>query len=469
MAGYNIVVNKKETKPIRMEESDMDYNNNNENRYRFEIEAPQNAPAPQNTQGTGEYKRIRKMFIRIAAIVCAVSLLVGGGAGALIVHALRGNDAQTAQAVQEEEPAEESTEGRSLFPSSREDNTDKPAQNTEKNTTSRPAASGEILLYTADTNTKAMSTDEVVEKVEASVVAIVINYRQTATYGFQTYYRDAQAAGSGVIVSQDGYIVTNNHVISGAETITVTLSDGTAYEAELIGTDETTDLALIKIEATGLQAADIGSSEELKRGQTAIIIGNPLGYLEGSVSSGVISGLDRTLTFSDGTTIYHMIQTDASVNPGNSGGGLFNDRGQLVGIVSAKTSSTEIEGLGFAIPSEVFKDIINDLYTYGYVKGRPALGIATVSVTSPMEAMYYGLSRTGLYVQSFISSEVEANSELKIGDCIVAINGTEVSSNAEVLSLIAELEIGDTVEVGVYRDNEFITVKTTLIEQDENY
>jgi serine protease Do len=314
-----------------------------------------------------------------------------------------------------------------------------------------------------------MSTDEVVEKVEASVVAIVINYRQTATYGFQTYYRDAQAAGSGVIVSQDGYIVTNNHVISGAETITVTLSDGTAYEAELIGTDETTDLALIKIEATGLQAADIGSSEELKRGQTAIIIGNPLGYLEGSVSSGVNSGLDRTLTFSDGTTIYHMIQTDASVNPGNSGGGLFNDRGQLVGIVSAKTSSTEIEGLGFAIPSEVFKDIINDLYTYGYVKGRPALGIATVSVTSPMEAMYYGLSRTGLYVQSFISSEVEANSELKIGDCIVAINGTEVSSNAEVLSLIAELEIGDTVEVGVYRDNEFITVKTTLIEQDENY
>ena len=460
----------------------MDYNNNNNNeqRFSFQVEAPQE-PGIQirTTDSRSEYKRVRKMFIRIAAIVCAVSLLIGGGAGVLISGALKANNTAAAQA-QQEETYDGPTEKGIFIPNDK--NTGKQETGSQSETpkesagsaqtvpSTRPeSAPGQTLLYATDNGDKAMSTEEVVEKVEASVVAIVIDYRQTATYGFQTYYRNAQAAGSGVIVSQDGYIITNNHVIDGAETITVTLSDGTSYEAKLIGADDTTDLALIKIEATGLQPADIGDSETVKRGQTAIIIGNPLGYLEGSVSAGVISGLDRTLHFSDGSTIYHMIQTDASVNPGNSGGGLFNDRGQLIGIVSAKSSSTEIEGLGFAIPSEVFTDIVNDLFNYGYVKGRPALGITIVPVTSPMEAMYYGLSRTGLYVQSFISSEAEASSELQIGDCIVTVNGTEVSSNAEILSLISELKIGDTVEVGIYRNNEAMTVKSVLVEQDATY
>ncbi len=452
----------------------MDYNNNNENRFRFEIEAPQEPGIQFRAPDShSEYKRIRKMFIRIAAIVCAVSLLIGGGAGVLISGALKADKAPTA--IAEEETHDGPTEKGIFIPNEKNEKPEGETQQGDTKTTPtlpsvRPnAASGDTLLYTTDTDDKALTTEEVVEKVEASIVAIVIDYRQTAMYGFQTYYRNAKASGSGVIVSQDGYIVTNNHVIADAETITVTLSDGTAYEAKLIGADETTDLALIKIEATGLQPAVIGESETLKRGQTAIIIGNPLGYLEGSVSAGVISGLDRTLNFSDGSTIYHMIQTDASVNPGNSGGGLFNDRGQLVGIVSAKTSATSIEGLGFAIPSEVFKEIINDLYTYGYVKGRPALGVNIVPITSPMEAMYYGLSRTGLYVQGFVSDEVESKSELKIGDCIVSVNGTEVMSNAEILSLVSELKIGDTVEVGIYRDNEFMTVKTVLIEQDASY
>ena len=456
----------------------MDYNNNNnENRFRFEIEAPQQEPGIQfrTTDNHAEYKRIRKMFIRIAAVVCAVSLLVGGGVGVLVSGALKANNAPTADIEAQSETHDGPTEKGIFIPNEKNGKSEGETPKEDSGSAStlpatRPSVtSGDTLLYTTDTGTKAMTTEEVVEKVEASVVAIVINYRQSATYGFQTYYRTAQASGSGVIVSQDGYIVTNNHVVEDAETINVTLSDGSAYEAKLIGTDATTDLALIKIEASGLQPAEIGESETLKRGQTAIIIGNPLGYLEGSVSAGIISGLDRTLSFSDGSTIYHMIQTDASVNPGNSGGGLFNDRGQLIGIVSAKTSATSIEGLGFAIPSEVFKDIINDLYTYGYVKGRPALGVNIVPVTSAMEAMYYGLSRTGLYVQSFVTSEAESKSELQVGDCIVSVNGTEVLSNSEILSLVSELKIGDTVEVGIYRNNEFMTVKSTLIEQDASY
>lgn len=431
--------------------------NNNENRYQFNIEAPQTQPEsrPAAQEPNPEYRRIKKMIIRVAAVVCALSLLIGGGAGMLIGGALKsGNTA-------DQPLLSDGTE------TSKSDESD-----TDRAPTSganQQSDSADRLLYTSGGSANPLDVEDVVTLVENTVVAIVINYKETATYGFQTYYYDAQASGSGVIVSEDGYIVTNNHVIAGAETITVTLSDGTTYDAQLVAADDATDLALIKIEASGLQAAEIGSSADLAKGQTAVIIGNPLGYLDGSVSAGVISGLDRTLSFSDGTTLYHLIQTDASVNPGNSGGGLFNDRGQLVGIVTAKTSSTEVEGLGYAIPSDDFTGVINDLYTYGYVKGRPALGINTITVTNSMEAMYYGLSRTGIYVQSFVSKEAEEGSELRIGDCIVSINGFAVSNSSEILNILSEHEVGESVEIEVYRDGSLMKVSTTLVEQDANY
>lgn len=432
-------------------------NDMNENRYQFDIEAPQTPAAgqPAAPQDGHEYRRIKKMIIRVAAVVCAVSLLIGGGAGLLIGGTLKSGDSADQPLVSDDINTQNSDGS----------NTDK----TPQSGTNEQNSSADRLLYTSGGSSGSLDVEDIVTEVENTVVAIVINYRETATYGFQTYYYDAQASGSGVIVSEDGYIVTNNHVIAGAETITVTLAGGTTYDAQLVAADDATDLALIKIDASGLQAAEIGSSADLKKGQTAVIIGNPLGYLDGSVSTGVISGLNRTLSFSDGTTLYHLIQTDASVNPGNSGGGLFNDRGQLVGIVTAKTSSTEVEGLGYAIPSDDFTDVINDLYTYGYIKGRPALGINTINITNSMEAMYYGLGRTGIYVQSFVSKEAEEGSELRIGDCIVSINGIAVSNSNEILNILSEYEVGDSVEIEVYRDGSLLTVSSTLVEQDANY
>ncbi len=438
--------------------------NNNENRYQFNIEEPAHSSFPSQPAAPNsnqEYRRIKKMIIRVAAVVCALSLVIGGGAGILIGGAMKSGDS----ADQQLSSNEENSDNTGLLNA-----VDDPTENTTSpSDVDQSNGNADRLLYVSGGSTSALSVKDVVAQVENSVVAIVINYKETTTYGFQTFYYDAQASGSGVIVSDDGYIVTNNHVISGAETITVTLADGTTYDAQLVAADDSTDLALIKIDASGLQAAEIGSSAELTKGETAVIIGNPLGYLDGSVSAGVISGLDRTLSFSDGTTLYHLIQTDASVNPGNSGGGLFNDRGQLVGIVTAKTSSTEVEGLGYAIPSDDFADIINDLYNYGYVKGRPALGITTINITNSMEAMYYGLGRTGIYVQNFVSKEAEEGSELRIGDCIVSINGIAVSNSNEILNILSEHEVGDSVEVEVYRDGSLLTVSTTLVEQDANY
>ena len=201
----------------------------------------------------------------------------------------------------------------------------------------------------------------------------------------------------------------------------------------------------------------------------AIIIGNPLGYLDGSVSSGIISATGRTLDFSDGTTLHNLIQTDAAVNPGNSGGGLFDSHGALVGIVCAKSSSTEVEGLGFAIPVSTVRTVVQDLVDYGYVTGRPALGINAMEVHDAYTAMLNQLPRLGVYVTGFISSEAENGSGLQIGDCIVSINGVEVTSSDEILAAIYSLEVGDTVEVVVYRNSEMVTVQTTLVEQDENY
>lgn len=426
---------------------------NHENHYHFEIQEPAGISAEQTSQNTG-YSGIKKMIIRAVAIGCAASLLIGGGIGVLIGGSINKNTAQQSTA-DPNDSQENSNVFDNLIPDS--------GKNDEM------PSNADNLLYADNGSTKELSVEDVVAKAENSVVAIVINYKAEQTFGYQTFYYDAEASGSGVIVSEDGYIVTNNHVIAGAETITVTLADQTTHDAKLVAADDMTDLALIKIDAAGLPAAEIGSSANLVKGETAVIIGNPLGYLDGSVSAGVVSGLDRTLRFSDGTTLYHMIQTDASVNPGNSGGGLFNDRGQLIGIVTAKTSSTEVEGLGFAIPSDDFMEVINDLHAYGYVKGRPALGINTVTISSSMEAMYYGLPRTGVYVQGFLSSEVQASSELQIGDCIVSINGMAISNSSEILNILTEYNVGDTVEIEVYRSGELLTVKSTLIEQNADY
>ncbi len=268
-------------------------------------------------------------------------------------------------------------------------------------------------------------------------------------------------AGSGVIVSEDGFIVTNHHVIDGADTIIVRLTDGAKYEATLIGSDEQTDVAVLWIDAAGrdLTVAPLGASFDLVVGEDIIAIGNPLGSLGGTVTEGIVSATERTITIDH--VDMTLLQVSAPINPGNSGGGLFNMAGELVGIVNAKYSSEEIEGLSFAIPVDTAYDVILELIDHGYVKGRPALDATLVDVTNVQTALYYFGSRyTGVYIW-----ETNVN-DIKKGDLVLTVDGIEVTSMAEVQTVISGKGVGDTVELVVYRSStkKQVTVTLSLVE-----
>lgn len=309
-----------------------------------------------------------------------------------------------------------------------------------------------------------MSEQDIAEKLIPSVVCIQ-NYQITQQYGFmQTDSEGSEVSpageGSGIVFSEDGYIVTNAHVVDGATSLKVILSDGTTYEAELVGSDELTDLAVIKIDATGLQAAEFGSSEDLRVADQVMAIGNPGGYqLNSSVTIGYVSALNRAITNSSTGYTMEYIQTDAAINPGNSGGALVNQYGQVVGINSAKISATGYEGLGFAIPAETAQPVISDLIQYGYVKDRAMLGISGQFIDS-LTGRFYGLPQ-GEYVGALNSDEAQA-SGLQVGDVITSIDGTALESEAVLRSMINEKKPGDTVELEVYRPSTNNTLTITL-------
>ena len=307
----------------------------------------------------------------------------------------------------------------------------------------------------SDGTVSAMSDQDVAAKLTPSVVCIQ-NYQVTQNYGFmQTDTSDSSVSpaseGSGIIMSEDGYIITNAHVVEGATSLKVMTSDGETYEAQLVGSDTVTDLAVVKIDATGLTAAEFGSSEDLRVADKVMAIGNPGGHeLSSSVTIGYVSALNRAI--SNNTTGYTMeyIQTDAAINPGNSGGALINEYGQVVGINSAKISATGYEGLGFAIPIDTAQPIISDLIQYGYVKDRAVLGISGQFIDS-MTGRFYGLPQ-GEYVAQLNSSEAQA-SGLQVGDVITAIDGQQLDSESTLRSAILSKKPGDTVTLQVYRSS----------------
>ena len=305
----------------------------------------------------------------------------------------------------------------------------------------------------SDGTVSAMSDQDIAAKLTPSVVCIQ-NYQVTQNYGFmQTDTSDSSVSpaseGSGIIMSEDGYIITNAHVVEGATSLKVMTSDGETYEAQLIGSDTVTDLAVVKIDATGLTAAEFGSSKDLHVADKVMAIGNPGGHeLSSSVTIGYVSALNRAIA--NNTTGYTMeyIQTDAAINPGNSGGALINEYGQVVGINSAKISATGYEGLGFAIPIDTAQPIISDLIQYGYVKDRAVLGISGQFIDS-MTGRFYGLPQ-GEYVAQLNSSEAQA-SGLQVGDVITAIDGQQLDSESTLRSAILSKKPGDTVTLQVYR------------------
>lgn len=315
----------------------------------------------------------------------------------------------------------------------------------------------------SDSTVSAMSDQDIAAKLTPSVVCIQ-NYQVTQNYGFmQTDTSDSSVSpaseGSGIIMSEDGYIITNAHVVEGATSLKVMTSDGETYEAQLIGSDTVTDLAVVKINATGLTAAEFGSSEDLRVADKVMAIGNPGGHeLSSSVTIGYVSALNRAIA--NNTTGYTMeyIQTDAAINPGNSGGALINEYGQVVGINSAKISATGYEGLGFAIPIDTAQPIISDLIQYGYVKDRAVLGISGQFIDS-MTGRFYGLPQ-GEYVAQLNSSEAQA-SGLQVGDVITAIDNQQLDSESTLRSAILSKKPGDTVTLQVYRSS---TQQSTTVE-----
>lgn len=304
------------------------------------------------------------------------------------------------------------------------------------------------------------SASSVVKKAADSVVEITTESVVTGSFARQYI---AEGAGSGVIISEDGYIVTNNHVIEDARSITVTLRDGnTSYEAELIGTDADNDIALIKVDANGLSTATIGDSSNLAVGDYVVAIGNPLGELGGTVTDGIVSALAREVTIEEHNMT--LLQTNAQINPGNSGGGLFNANGELIGIVNAKQSATEIEGIGFAIPVNNVMNVIDDLKTYGYVTGKVDTGMEFVDVNSNETAFYYGVNKIGCYVLSVTSDSNADKAGFRSGDYINSVDGTAVATSAEINAVLDKKEVGDVVTFNITRNRKTMDIKLTLAE-----
>lgn len=321
----------------------------------------------------------------------------------------------------------------------------------------------QVALKTVDGKT-AMSDAEVYAANVNSVVSI--NVTGTNSNNFFGQPVQTASSGSGFILTTDGYIVTNYHVVEDAQTVKVTLYNGDEYDAQYVGGDEDYDIAVIKIEASGLQAVTLGDSEKLNVGDRVLAIGNPLGDLTFSMSGGMVSSVNRTINV-DGTP-FNMIQTDTSINPGNSGGPLLNSYGEVVGIVSAKYSSyasQSVEGLGFAIPINDAIKVAQELLENGYVTGRPYLGITYLAVTDAQTASQLGVNAYGVYVVEVVKGGPAEKAGLQAGDRIVSVDGTEIASKDDLGTLMQKHAAGDTLSITIAREGQMQTVNVTLGEK----
>lgn len=379
----------------------------------FKNDAPTPAPQPPKKKG--------KVLKTLAAGILVVGVSLGSGAlGAYLVR----------------------------------DNGTAPVENVPQTTAVLPSVLGSQIASADVSGSVSKGTyTAVAEKAKPTVVEITTEIVSNNSY-FQQYVESG--AGSGVIISTDGYIITNNHVIDGASKITVRLTTGTEYEAVLIGTDSQSDIAVLKVDATGLPYATIGDSSKLAVGEEVLAIGNPLGSLGGSVTNGIISALDREITI-DGQKM-QLLQTNAAINPGNSGGGLFNMNGELIAIVNAKSYGDAIEGLGFAIPINYAHEVAQELLKNGYVSGRPAIGISYIEIDDYMDLMRYRVSSYGIYVYD------GGETPLENGDRIVRFGDYEVQNAANLKSAIQSYNVGDTVNVTVVRGGQYTDLSVTLVE-----
>lgn len=330
-----------------------------------------------------------------------------------------------------------------------------PAEVTEKTEPTDKQFSIEDASRLPDTATrKSMSTVEIASKVSPATVSVLAEVVYNAGFGDASF----EASGSGFVISDDGYIVTNYHVISGASNVSVVIPGyGEPIEAEVVGTDSKMDIAVLKvITEEKLPHIILGDSDLLQVGELAVAIGNPFGELAGTVTVGVISALNREITID--STVYTLLQTDASINSGNSGGPLVNSYGEVIGVTNAKMNSAE--GIGFAIPINNVKSIIEELINKGYVSGRPILGIYVVAVDATAAESFNW--PTGLFVRGVTEDGPADQAGLKVEDIITHVNGQEVQNSEQLLSIRDSLSVGDEMEMTVFRDSETLTLTLIL-------
>lgn len=395
-----------------------------------------------------------------ALIACMlVTALLGGALGGFLVHASMGDVENQAAALPE-------ATGQPVLtaPEAAEKGGTAAVQNSVSSLLTQGAAGGSF--------TRA----QIVEVGAPSVVGIDVEFTSQSNYGsgFDYFFgygnggsgsQVQTGSGSGVIITADGYIVTCNHVVEGASKITVILSDETSHEAKIVGTDSRNDLAVIKIEASGLTPATLGDSDMLTVGEDVVAIGNPLGELRGTSTGGMVSALGRQVTV-EGTEMT-LIQHDAAVSPGSSGGGLFNSSGSLIGIVNAKASSNNAEGIGFAIPVNSVKQIISDLIEHGYVKGRAYLGILSQNVTLRAEqggwGGYFGHGGTScVQVGQVVAGSAAEAAGIQAGDLILAVGEEQITSTDALSKAIGAYNAGDQATLTIQRNGQQMQVDVTF-------
>ena len=327
---------------------------------------------------------------------------------------------------------------------------------------SRPATT--VQVKKVDGKTK-MQPAEVYASTVNSAVSINCSSQSTNIFGQTT---QSASSGSGFVITEDGYIVTNYHVVNGASSVKVTLYNGDTYDATVVGGDSDYDVAVLKINASGLTPVTLGDSADVNVGDTVLAIGNPLGELTFSMSQGIVSSCDRAINV-DGTP-FNMIQVDASINPGNSGGPLMNLYGEVVGIVSAKYStysSTTVEGLGFAIPINDVKSVITDIMENGAVTGKAYMAVTVGTMNAQMAAQYSIDLDQGVFVYSVVDGGAGDKAGLRLGDIITKMGDTAITSRQDLSAAMKNYRAGDTVTLTVYRDGSYITTDITFDQQPQ--
>ena len=387
---------------------------------------PTPRPQPELTPTPKKQGFFRRTWVKVTALVLACAV-VGGAAG--YGGASLANSGSNEAAIQES--------GR------------------------KPAA---VQIKTVNGLTK-MDPNEVYASTVNSTVSINCSATSTNVFGQTT---QSASSGSGFIITQDGYVVTNHHVVAGASSIKVTLYNGDTYDAALIGSDSDYDVAVLKISAEGLQPVTLGDSADVNVGDYVLAIGNPLGELTFSMSQGIVSSCNRAINV-DGTP-FNMIQVDCSINPGNSGGPLMNLYGEVVGIVSAKYSTystTTVEGLGFAIPISDVKSIITDIMENGAVTDKAYMAITAGTMTAQMAAQYSIDVTQGVFVYSVVEGGAGDKAGLRLGDVITKLNDTTLTSRQDMSAAMKSYRAGDTVTLTVYRDGQYITTELTFDAQPQ--